>query len=73
MRDAYVYYDYKVVYPKNESRKVADTYEWGSNVNSTVISSLPKRKLKVKVRARDDSYGTGQWSNWVTFNAPVTE
>lgn len=71
--DEYVYYDYKVVYPKNESRLVTDGYEWGSDVNSAVISNLPARTLKVKVRARSDSFGTGKWSAWKTFSAPVAE
>lgn len=73
LRDEYVYYDYKVVYPNNNSRLVADDYEWGNEVNSATITDLPARKLKVKVRARDDQYGTGQWSKWKTFNAPISE
>lgn len=73
LRDAYIYYDYKVVYPKNNSRLVADDYNWGSDVNSATITDLPTRTLKVKVRARDDQYGTGQWSAWKKFNALQTE
>lgn len=73
LRDEYVYYDYKVVYPKNNSRLVADDYEWGNDVNSATISNLPARKLKVKIRARHSQYGTGQWSKWKTFNAPISE
>ena len=73
LRDSYLYYDYKVVYPNDESRLVADDYNWGSDINSATIADLPTRSLKVKVRARDDQYGTGQWSAWKKFNAPATE
>ncbi len=73
LRDSYIYYDYKVVYPNDNSRLVADDYNWGSDVNSATIADLPARSLKVKVRARDDQYGTGQWSAWKTFNAPEAE
>ncbi|MBI4407712.1 MAG: hypothetical protein HY565_04420 [Candidatus Kerfeldbacteria bacterium] len=73
LRDSYIYYDYKVVYPNDNSRLVADDYNWGSDVNSATIADLPARSLKVKVRARDDQYGTGQWSAWKKFNAPAAE
>lgn len=73
LRDEYVYYDYKIVRPNNESRLVADDYNWGADVKSATVTGLPARTLKVKVRARHDSYGSGQWSAWKTFNAPVIE
>ena len=69
----YVYYDYKITYPDKPSRLVAEDYDWGRDINSTTISNLPGRKLQIKVRARDDSHGSGQWSAWKKFSAPVAE
>lgn len=69
----YIYYDYKITYPDKPSRLVAEDYDWGRDINSTTISNLPARKLQIKVRARDDNYGSGQWSAWKKFSAPVVE
>lgn len=69
----YIYYDYKITYPNKPARLVVEDYAWGADVNSVTISNLPARKLQIRVRARDDSYGSGQWSAWQKFNAPISE
>lgn len=73
LRGDYLYYDYKITYPNDKSNLVVEDYAWGADVNSATISNLPARKLQIQVRARDDSYGSGQWSAWKKFNAPVVE
>lgn len=73
LRDEYVYYDYKITYPGNTDELVVEDYEWGLDVNSTIISNLPARKLQIQVRARTDAHGSGQWSAWKIFNAPISE
>jgi hypothetical protein len=73
LRGDYLYYDYKITYPGNTAELVVEDYTWGADVNSATISNLPARKLQIQVRARDDNYGSGQWSAWKKFNAPVAE
>lgn len=71
--DDYIYYDYKIVRANNDAALVKEDYEWGTDVNSTEITGLPLRKLKVRVRARDDYHGAGPWSSWKTFQSVSAE
>lgn len=73
LRGEYMYFDYKISYQNKPSSLVVEDAVFDADTNSATISNLPARKLQIRVRARDNNYGTGQWSAWKKFNAPVSE
>ncbi|MBI2415690.1 MAG: fibronectin type III domain-containing protein [Candidatus Kerfeldbacteria bacterium] len=68
----YVTYEYKVALKKNASSLVKESSDFG-DLNSTDITGLPHKKLRVKVRGTDTNYGTGEWSAWKTFSTPAAD
>jgi len=70
LKGEYVYYDYKIVKTNTKKSLVYEDYAWG-DINSATIGNLPARKLQIRVRARTDNNGSGQWSAWKKFSAPI--
>lgn len=72
LRGEYVYYDFKITKPDKPGKLVYEDYGWG-DINSIEIGNLPAKKMQIQVRARTDNNGTGRWSDWKKFSAPLAE
>lgn len=70
LRNNNVYYDYKITNKGNASKLVEEGYDWG-DIYKINIDDLPAKTMQIKVRARTDDNGNGQWSKWVEFHSPT--
>lgn len=70
LKGEYIYYDYKITKVNKPGKLVYEENGWG-DINSIEIGNLPAQKLQIRVRARTNNNGTGPWSAWKKFSAPV--
>lgn len=67
-----LYYDYKIS-NLGEPDQLIDEGSGFGDIHSIDIYDLPLKSMQIRVRARDNSNGEGQWSAWKKFHSSEAE